>query len=262
MSNTSLHHQVPQSLGGSNEDINKIILPEQMHSDWHYWAGNLAPTAAARFMVLMSIGWQEGSLHPHFVKEYFRNSLKTTLDELYEESSLSRVTNLYGVSKAISNAKHQITHLQIERRIVIANQQALQGKVDFPAHLVAQYPALFLEFFETGKPYEALRRLFTQREEGNLAWVQPLKKRVRKKIMSQLHRKESTQWVPIKSEKDKLYAALETHKGQLSSKEQQWRTALYDFDENPEIEAPSMLWNIQKILDENAIPMNPIAQSS
>jgi hypothetical protein len=247
----TLHHEIAQSLGGSNEPINRIMLPEQLHIDWHRWTGNLTPTTAARFMMLMTIGWEGGSLDPELMKWYFKSSLKGTLDELYVRTALCTATDMQGIEKAKSAAKHTITHLGIEHTIVKNIQEALRGRGDFPATLFEKFPIAFLEFFETEEPLEAVERVFTHEVKNELAWVKPLKAHTRKNILTKLSEAKTSHRISLNSPRQKIDALLETHRKSLLSKQRQWTEAFTrTLDEVPEIGLPTMLWSIQKALNE------------
>lgn len=248
MEKKTLHHQVAQSLGGSNESSNKIMLPGKLHSDWHRWTGNLTPTDAARFMLLMSIGWQGESPNPELVKWYCKTTLKTTLDELYVRSSLTTATSLEGLVKAHSSIEHRVNHLRVEQILTEKVKLALRKKSVFPSELFPQLPETFLAFFDTEDPQEAILRVFTHVHEGELAWVKPLKAYSRKRIIETLAT-HTGGTLALEQTRIRLESVLEAHKNNLQRKQAQLSTAYYKtVEEDPATGLPSMLWNLEKAL--------------
>lgn len=255
MEKRSDHHQLAQSLGGSHHEENRILIPHELHNGWHEWTGNLAPTTVARFMLLMSIGWEDGSINPDFLKYFFDKTDIDVLDKLYRPETLISGTELQAIEKAKTAAIHTINHLQVEIDVVKNIQEALKGNSPFPSQVFSRFAKSFLEFFGTESPAVALEELFTHRREGKLVWVNPLKESVRESIILTMWEAEETGdlWVPSAKKTNALYAALDVHHSALKKREEQRRTE-YERTTHaePETYMPCILRDMQRKLAETS----------
>ena len=109
------HHNIPQSVGGSHEEINITILPKSRHSDYHQWASNRAPCLLSRLMTLKTIGLDGKSVSPEDLDTLFQIVTRRDWNLLYEPFAVRNLIMPNAVRYARKVAEFSIQHLAEER---------------------------------------------------------------------------------------------------------------------------------------------------
>ncbi len=175
------HHNIPQSVGGSHEEVNITILPESRHSDYHQWASNRAPCLLSRLMTLKSIGIDGQSVSPEDLNILFQIVTRRDWNLLYEPFAVRNLIMPNAVKYARKVAEFSIQHLTEEReeiRRVLEILSATNPNIK-PGDFVRHYS----KFFKSNNPGDALEKLCTERHDDELCWTKPMQNETRRHII-------------------------------------------------------------------------------
>lgn len=214
------HHTLPRSRGGSDEKSNVTEMDRHRHGEYHYRiAANRDPLTVTRLIALHSIGYRNLTMDPE------------SLDSLFEETTRGRWQRLYEDGALADNRHPQRAHLG-ERADYFARLHAgdelkiverVLRCVDSGGHLPWQTSNFLpntLNFFGAQSTTEAIRRLHTEKVQGQLAWVKALRGDVSADVLSLLGDKKISY---DRGAKNDLRLTLSTQRNRLINCLNRWK---------------------------------------
>ncbi len=175
------HHNVPGSLGGSDESINLSRIEDGHHGDFHEWASNHLPCQLTRLLAIHAIG-TEKPVEPDTLETVFQITTLKNWTKLYDRDAMHLVSEPTGLKHACKAAENNADHLLVELSDIRRTLQALTNGGVFPVKNSLVLPKA-LDFFGVETALDALRELHSEvDDEGNLAWVKPMQEVTRQSI--------------------------------------------------------------------------------
>lgn len=203
----NLHHNVPESRRGSDDDGNLTRMPVARHNGYHAWAQNMLPTEAIRFIAIESLS------HPNARKRLDPRQLHDVLktargQELYWPKAFVPGNHQDLPTRMTQDLFHTARIMQLERQTVIDAIALIEGERDSlpPAHRFEQMESM--KFFDVRTPAEAIEGILTEKQDKRLAWCNTLKFHVRHNVLATLARREGS---PPADGREYLWALQEHH---------------------------------------------------
>lgn len=179
----NLHHNVPESRRGSDDDGNLTYLPISRHNGYHAWAQNMLPTEVARFIAIQSL------THPNPDKRLGAGQLHEVLDktrgqELYWPKAFVAGNHPDLPTRMTQDMYHATRVMQMERRAV-SNAIAFidgEGGVPLPEGSHAMQSEA-MRFFGVRTGAEVIEGVLSEKHDKQLAYCKSLKYPVRNRIL-------------------------------------------------------------------------------
>ncbi len=207
----NLHHNVPESRRGSNDEGNLTRLPIERHRDYHAWAQNMLPTEVSRFIAIQSI------THPNPDKRLGARQLHEVLDktrgqELYWPKAFVPGNHPDLPTRMTQDLYHTTRIMQLEHRAVITAithiDEGMHATLASEHHFIQ---TAAMEFFDVQTGAEAIEGVMSEKQDKHLAYCKSLKYPVRNRILETVAQVEANK----SRHGDEYLWALREHKSIL-----------------------------------------------
>ncbi|MFA6259623.1 MAG: hypothetical protein WCX29_03385 [Candidatus Peribacteraceae bacterium] len=177
------HHNIPTSIGGSDDPVNLVQDLGTEHERYHEWGMNRAPCFNIRLAAINSIGSAD-CLSPASLRSILEITTMQRWQQLYMAGALRSVACPGAVERAIRSSDFQLTHWKEEELLIRKELHALLNGAHYPVHNETRM--LHINVIQTvktkqGTLQQALRALLTERtpgrakKRGQYKWVNPMK---------------------------------------------------------------------------------------
>jgi len=174
---TSEHHNIPSSRGGSSRKENLSVLRDNRHTAFHQWAWNYPPDMLMRLLAFHSVRLKHESLPPGSVEDI----LAILSSSQWESQYVPEAFDLPEKRKEKSSYFH--TYHTIDE---MADAQKLIGTLVYGEELPQDRHEFYEKvrvFFRTSSPQEVLQKFLTERHGGQLSWVKAFRDEVRSTVL-------------------------------------------------------------------------------
>lgn len=208
----NIHHNVPESRSGSNEENNLSTVVIPRHNDFHQtWGSNALPTELIRHIALQSIGVANPNdrLDASQVRKIFEMTRLQDWQQYYWDDAVVSAAGSQAAERSLQNLRATVNFLSQEKVWTNDTVTTIRGEdTAFPAskHLLLNHSE---KFFNVQTPAKAIEAFLTEKHDGELSWSKPMKHNVRNGILEVLRNREGT---PSDNRKEYVYVLLTHHK--------------------------------------------------
>lgn len=202
----NIHHNVPQSRGGSNEDCNLSEVAVLRHVDFHrLWASNRLPGDLVRLLAIHSLGSEnpDHAFSPDQLSYICRATRNPDLSKTYRVHAVRNVSDPVGALLSLQSLENARTQLLEEMTWVRQTIAALgPDNATYPIRHHSLAPEA-MRFFDVPDTTKAALGILSERNMNTLSWSRPMLANVRESLLNVLRgkhsfrRKPQTDYKPI-----------------------------------------------------------------
>ena len=209
----NIHHNVPQSRRGSDDEGNLTNPRIPDHATYHWITQNMLPTEAAQFLSVQSI------THPNPRKRMDARQVHDVLSigrgqELYWDKAFIPGNHPDLPTRMTQDLYHTTRIMRLQRQQLATTIDFINGKIDeLPPdhHFMATEGA---KFFEVRTAAEVIEGILSEKRDQELLWCKPLKFVPRNQLLHAVTHQEAT---PTGHRREYLWA-LQEHQDVLDGR--------------------------------------------